>query len=358
MIPENKKIALLHPQLFEVWWASKMMFHLCRELSKINQVVFFTTKYNQNNFSNKFCSVKEISSRFKIISYIKIAYLIKNYDIVFCWNSPMHLVGVLSKILFRAKFKLIWWNHHYPWYHEKKHNTFLVRLKACLEKFFIKYVDVLVANSLYIRDSLLDIFGQSRQIKILHPVVSSVFAWNKGKDFRQNSKITLFTYSRWVSWKNIDVIFELFMSLNKKYKINLFIWGEGKQLEKYKEKFSKYDNISFLWKLNEKEILSYWKKSDIFLFPSLIDSFWLSVLEMMFLSLPIIAFDSWWVFELVKNWKNGFLCKSNLEFMQKTELLIKDSLLRKKMSKESYNIAVSNFMSNFNKELIEVFPNY
>ena len=61
-----------------------MMFHLCRELSDNNQVVFFTTKYNQNNFSNKFFSIKEISSKIKIISYLKIAYLIKNYDIVFC----------------------------------------------------------------------------------------------------------------------------------------------------------------------------------------------------------------------------------------------------------------------------------
>ena len=88
----------------------------------------------------------------------------------------MHFIGVLSKILFRAKFKLIWWNHHFPWYYEKKHNTFLISLKKFLEKFSIKYIDVLVANSLYIKESLLDIFGQSRQIKILHPVVSSIFA--------------------------------------------------------------------------------------------------------------------------------------------------------------------------------------
>ncbi len=356
MIPENKRIAFLHPQLFEVWGASKMMFHLCRELSDTNQVVFFTTKYNQNNFSNKFFSIKEISSKIKIISYLKIAYLIKNYDIVFCWNSPMHFIGVLSKILFRAKFKLIWWNHHYPWYHEKKHSTFIVRLKAFIEKFFINYIDLLIANSIYIKDSLLDIFGHNRQIKILHPVVSSIFAWNKQKDFRQKSKITLFTYSRWVKWKNIKIIFDLYESLSKDFDLNLLIWWEGKELEKYKKDFSKYKNISFLWRLCEEDILKYWKKSDIFLFPSLIDSFWLSILEMMFLSLPIIAFNSWWVFELVKNWKNGFLCNSNIEFIQKTKLLIKNSILRKQMSIESYNISISNYKDiNFNKELQEVF---
>jgi hypothetical protein len=63
----------------------------------------------------------------------------------------------------------------------------------------IKYIDVLVANSLYIKESLLDIFGQSRQIKILHPVVSSVFTSSTGIKSRQNKKIRLFTYSRWVT---------------------------------------------------------------------------------------------------------------------------------------------------------------
>jgi glycosyltransferase involved in cell wall biosynthesis len=75
-------------------------------------------------------------------------------------------------------------------------------------------------------------------------------------------------------------------------------------------------------------------------------------LEMMYLSLPIVWLDFWWVFELIKNWKNGFLCKSDLEFIQKTELLLKESTLRKKMWKESLNIARSNFPSTlFNREL-------
>jgi glycosyltransferase involved in cell wall biosynthesis len=264
----------------------------------------------------------------------------------------MHFVWVLSKILFQAKFKLIWWNHHFPWYYEKKHNTLFVSLKRLLEKFFIKYIDVLVANSLYIKNSLLDIFGQSRQIKILHPVVSSIFTWNKGIQSRQIKKIRLFTYSRWVSWKNIWLIFKLFDTLNKKYDFDLYIWWEGNDLNLYKKKYSKYKNIYFLWNISQKEIFKIASDSHIFLFPSLIDSFWLSILEMMFLSLPIIWFDYWWVFELIKNWKNGFLSKSDLEFIQKTELLIKDSTLRNKMWQESLNIARSNFSSNlFNKEL-------
>jgi hypothetical protein len=49
------------------------------------------------------------------------------------------------------------------------------------------------------------------------------------------------------------------------------------------------------------------------------------------------------------------LCKSNLEFIEKTEILIRDSTLRKKMQTNSFNIARSNFSSDiFNKELKDI----
>lgn len=357
MIPQRKNIAVLHPRFLEMWWAIKMMIHLSNELSLNNNVVFYTTIFNQSNFDCKFnFSIIEISSRFKVISLLKIAYKIKDYDIVFVWNSPMHFVWVLSKIIFRAKFMLIWWNHHYPWYYEKKHNTFLVSIKRFFEKLSIKYIDVLVANGLYIKESLLDIFRQSRQIKILHPVVSSVFASFTGSQSRQNEKIRLFTYSRWVTWKNISLIFKLFDTLNKEYDFDLIIWWEGNELDKYIKYYKKFSNIKFLGNISEKEILDNALKSDIFLFPSKIDSFWLSVLEMMFLSLPIVWLDFWWVSELVKNWKNGFLCKSDIDFIEKTKTLIRDSTLRKKMQTNSFDIARSNFSSDiFNRELEEIF---
>ena len=61
-----------------------MMIHLSNELSLNNNVVFYTTIFNQSNFDCKFnFSIIEISSRFKVISLLKIAYKIKDYDIVF-----------------------------------------------------------------------------------------------------------------------------------------------------------------------------------------------------------------------------------------------------------------------------------
>jgi hypothetical protein len=61
-----------------------MMIHLSNELSINNNVVFFTTIFNTNNFDEKFdFAICEVKSHFKFISIFKIAYKIRKFDIVF-----------------------------------------------------------------------------------------------------------------------------------------------------------------------------------------------------------------------------------------------------------------------------------
>ncbi|MDD3646396.1 MAG: glycosyltransferase family 4 protein [Candidatus Gracilibacteria bacterium] len=358
MIPKNKRIAVLHPRVFEVGGAVNMMIYLSYILqNKGNNVALYTTKLNKDNFIGKInFPIEEISFRPKFISYLIIAYKIRNYEIIFAGNSPMHFVGVLSKLLFRSKAKLFWWNHHYPWYHTKKHSSFLLKVKRLLEKFSVKYIDVLIANSLYIKSSLEDIFGENNQIKLLYPRCRDEFYNLTPSKDTKKTKINIFTYSRWVEGKNIKIVFEAFSKLSKKYDFNLIIGGEGKQLDVFKTKYSNNKNIMFLGSLDDKKIIKNLRDADIFLFPSLVDSFGMVVLEAMLAGLPIVGFDFGGVSELVKNGKNGFLVKSDKDFISKLETLLKDEDLRKEFSKNSYHIAVSNFGSGvFEEQLSKVF---
>ncbi len=350
----NNKIAVLHPSITKMWGAVKMMIQLSSLLKKDNELVFFTNKIDNILFKQKIdFDLKEVNFWNKYLSYLIIAYKIRKFDIVFIGNSPMHFVGVLSKILFFSKAKLIWWNHHYPWYYEKKHNSFFVTTKRIFEKLLVKNIDLIIANSNYIKESLENIF-KINNIKILYPSLDEVFYKTK---FRQedNKILNIFTYSRWVKWKNIKLIFESFDELFKIYNFNLIIAWEWEELEYFEDKYNNSWNIEFLWNLNSFEIISNLKKSDIFLFPSKIDSFGLVNLEAMFAWLPIIWFDIWWAKELIKNNKNGFLVNSENEFIKKLETLLKDDKLRKKFSKESLMISNTNFNSNvFKKQLDKI----
>ena len=117
----------------------------------------------------------------------------------------MQFVGAFSKIFFFSKAKLIWWHHHYPWYYSE--NTILILTKRYLEKFIIKFIDELVANSEYLRLSLETLY--KRKSKILYPTIilpsTNSFSSNKDKE----SKI-IFTYARWVKGKNVEQIFETY----------------------------------------------------------------------------------------------------------------------------------------------------
>lgn len=329
-----------------------MMIHLSSLLSKDNELVFFTNEFDDKLFKQKIdFDLSEVNFWNKYLSYLIMAYRIRKFDIVFIGNSPMHFVWVLSKILFFSKAKLIWWNHHYPWYYEKKHNSFFVTAKRIFEKLLIKNIDLIIANSDYIKESLEGIF-KINNIKILYPSLDDVFYKT---DFieRDNKILNVFTYSRWVKWKNIKLIFESFDRLAKTYDFNLIIAWEWEELKYFEDKYRNFWNIEFLWNLNSLEIISNLKRSDIFLFPSKIDSFGLVNLEAMFAWLPIVWFNIWWASELVKDNENGFLVKSENDFIDKLEILLKDEKLRKKFSKESLRISNTNFKSSVFKEQLD-----
>jgi glycosyltransferase involved in cell wall biosynthesis len=127
----------------------------------------------------------------------------------------MHFVSVISKIFFRSKAKLIWWHHHYPWYYSINAN-FYTKSKRFIEKLFVKNIDLLIANSEYLKQSIKDIYKIDS--KILHPVLddkflnytpSLIFPINREKN---NSKV-IFSYGRWVEGKNLGLVFEVYEGL-------------------------------------------------------------------------------------------------------------------------------------------------
>lgn len=338
MIPSNKKIAVLHPYLDKKWWASSMMIYLSNFLSKNN-------KLNLYSFS---------SEKSKLISFFKIAYAIKDSDYVFIWNSPMHFVWVISKLIFRNKAKLIWWHHHYPWYYGSNANVY-IKLKRFLEKLFLRKIDFVIANSKYLQDSIKDIYKIDS--KILYPVLDNKFLNHKvqNKNKSSNTK-TIFTYGRWVEWKNLSLVLEIYQKLkNKVPNLVLEIWWIWDELEKIKNKYEKDENIKFLWFVDKKQIISKLEKSDLFLFTSTIDSFWLVILESMSIWVPVISYNKSWAKEIIKNWVNWFLVNSKKSFIEKSYDILTDDNLRNNLSIDSIKTSKAFSEKTFEKNLNEIF---
>ena len=348
MIPKDKKIALLHPKVDTIWWAVKMMIFLWNFLKdKWNEVYFFTSSYDKDLFS------KDISFPVRVIkNKIKISFEIRKYDFIIIWNSPMQFVWVLSKILFLSKAKILWWHHHYPWYYSEN-KGFQIFLKKYLEKFSLKFIDLLIWNSFYIVESLKKIY--KREVWILNPVVDKEFIFYKNKNLAFDSK-TLITYWRWVKWKNVKQIFDTYEFLKNNFQnLKLLIWWEGEELKFYKEKYKGNKKIKFLWLVNKKSIIYNLEQSNVFLFPSKIDSFWISVLESIFVWIPVIAFNEKWVVEIVQNWQNWYLVSDSLEFSLKVLEVLNDKNKNIELSRWCIKTRENFTYSRFEGQLENIF---
>ena len=78
---------------------------------------------------------------------------------------------------------------------------------------------------------------------------------------------------------------------------------------------------------------------DIYLYPSIHEGLNNTMLEAMACGLPLIAFDTTSMPELIEDGKNGFLCKNHRDMEEKLSYLIQDEQVREKMGNKSREIA-------------------
>jgi len=337
MIPANKNVAVLHPYLDKVWWATRMIIYLSTFLQ------------NKNNNVNLYSFSRNKS---KFLSLIKIAYAIRKEDYIIIWNSPMQFVWVFSKLLFRSKAKLIWWHHHYPWYYSQKTNVY-IKLKRFFEKCIIKSIDSVIVNSKYLQDSVKDIYKVDS--KILYPVLDDKFLNHNSENKKTSKSKTIFTYGRWVEGKNLEMIFNTYEELKDKVpNLVLKVWWEWNEIFKYKNKYKENRNIIFLWKVDISQIIENLEQSNLFLFPSKIDSFWLVIIESMSIWVPVISYNLSWAKEIVKNWINWYLVESDSEFIKRSYEILSNSSLEDNLSIEALKTSVTFTNKTFEKQLSKI----
>ena len=274
----------------------------------------------------------------------------------------MHFVWIISKMLFFSKAKLIWWNHHYPWYYTHNTNLF-IRLKRYIEKLFIKKIDLILSNSKSVKSFIDNIWNIDS--KVLYPVLDSDFRQGMSKKIIDNNNNVIFSYWRWVKGKNLQLVFKTYENLkNKINDLVLIIWWEWDELQIFTEKYAPKEvplgykndsNVKILWSLAKQQVIANLNKSSVFLFPSLIDSFWLVKLEAMSIWNPVICLDNNWWEEIVDNNVNGFCVKSEKDFIEKTYLLLTNFDLKKELSKNAYEKSKIYSDQLFEKQLEDIF---
>lgn len=155
-------------------------------------------------------------------------------------------------------------------------------------------------------------------------------------------------------------LLEAFSSINDKNIELLVIWFNNYKLE---NKYQHDIRIKFLWKLQREKIINeIYKKSDIFIFPTLHESFWIAALEALSCSMWIITTNIYALPELVinnKNWiiinhpyfnenKLWFVDVTNIDINKFNDIYLKEYKFNKKFFNDIKN-AIKMWIKNHNE---------
>jgi len=125
-------------------------------------------------------------------------------------------------------------------------------------------------------------------------------------------------------------------------------WVLKKDLEKLINKNNLQNYVKLLWRKNHKDIAKYINISDLFILPSISESFWVVQVEAMACGVPVIATVNWWSEEIIKDNNLGFLLENNNDYKWLSDLINK--WLEKKWEKD---LIINYVKNNFSKKIIE-----
>lgn len=231
--------------------------------------------------------------------------------------------------------------------------------KKIIENYFVSKVDTIVWNSRFLKKELQTIY-KKHDIKILYPLVDDIFYQDfiSDENNKWDKKVvtkTIFVAWRWDIWKWLSEVFQIYKNLKEKYNFHIHIAWIWIEQEKFEKLYKEDEKIKFLWKLKNDEMKYNFHTSDLFLFPSKIDSFGLVILESLLSNTPVISYNLWEAQFLIKNWENWYKVQDIDEYTDVVEKLLMDDNLLEKLKKQSKKSVVSNYsMKNFEKQLAEI----
>lgn len=153
-----------------------------------------------------------------------------------------------------------------------------------------------------------------------------------------DDEFVVMTVGQYIPRKSIETLINVSLSLDKKHKT--WIIGEGPLREDYRKMIENNGakHIEILDQMTKTELLDRYKAADLFVLPTLYDSWGLVILEAMSQGLPVITTKTCVAGqELIKDEINGYLInqKDEATLKDKIEIIMNDEKLRLEMQKNN-----------------------
>ncbi len=206
-------------------------------------------------------------------------------------------------------------------------NNFSI-IKLIIRKLWLKYVYNNIDYALYVGKKNKEYFltngvSENKLLFMPHAIDNKRFEPSKnnidnGSKLREslkikfNEKVILFA-GKLEENKNALLLLNAFQKI-KSDNIKLLIVGNGKELETLKNNFGSNGNIIFLNFVNQQQMPALYAASNLFILPSISETWGLTLNEAMAAGKAVIASDGCaGAFDVIEHTENGFVFKNNDE---------------------------------------------
>lgn len=234
-----------------------------------------------------------------------------------------------------------------------------------MEKIIIKKADYIFTVSNTTENKLKEEYNVNNDKIFVFP---NGIKWQNIKDLHLNKKsedrLKLLFVGRLEERKGLMFLINSLERYKKKYKekfiLNVVGKGDNKKYKDVIKKLNLEEEIAFQGYLSDEELNNYYCNSDIFIIPSQMEGFGLTILEAIQFGIPIIGTNRGAIPEILKDYNRGFLvsygdCASLVDTINGVYIEIKNNTLenpnieyfRKKYDWHETAIKMSQTLKNF-----------
>lgn len=236
-------------------------------------------------------------------------------QIIISTPGPLGLGALLCAKLMDLPVKTIYHTDFAEQVIRMTNEPMLARLSDYLVNAFYKQSDeVFVPSKAYIQkltDSGLDnqklsIFPRGLDLNLYSPKVLSC---SMARRKQLHGDFTLIFAGRISEDKNLSLLIKMATLAEQKYagRFNWVIAGDGPNLETLKESLSKVSNVHFTGRIESKELVDWYRSSDLLVFPSHTDTFGMVILEAQACGTPCLVTNSGGPKEIIIDGETGHI---------------------------------------------------
>ncbi len=294
---------------------------------------------------------EELEKLFFVLKLVQ-THRFNRFDrIIACNPAPMGYPAVFARFLFGIPFAAVC--HGGELLYHRSRGIESKKLSAVLNG-----ADVLVANSRFTRSLLMETGCAAGKIRIIHPGVDVRHFCPGPKDRRLiaelgvGNRIILLTVAHLVEHKNHPGVLAVLAALIGKYpNLHYLIMGSGpygRQIEEETLRLGLGGHATFLKQASYGDLPRYYRLCDIYIMLSRrmaqsVEGFGIAFLEAGACGKPVIGMEDGGIPDAVEHNRSGFLVGNITEAVEKTEILIRDGAMRRRMGEYARRRCESRF---------------